>query len=105
MGEDFPMLDEAARGRWKRRQMGMRPDIVAVRVDAFAREHREQRGRLAGDQAVDQELRLVRGQAEDGTFEQVAGHLRQGRIPDGGRLRAGQGVFAARCAARTATAP
>lgn len=55
--------------------------------------------------AETEEVRLVRGQAEDGTFEQVAGHLRQGRIPDGGRLRAGQGVFAARCAARTATAP
>ena len=40
MGEDFPMLDEAARCGWKRRQIGVRPDVVAVRVDAFARQHR-----------------------------------------------------------------
>ena len=32
--------------------------------DAFARQHREQCGGLAGDQAVDEELRLVGGQAE-----------------------------------------
>ena len=99
------MLDEAARCGWKRRQIGVRPDVVAVRVDAFARQHREQCGGLAGDQAVDEELRLVGGQAEDGVLKQVAGHLGQGWIPDGGRLGAGQGVFAAGCAARPATAP
>lgn len=74
----FPMLNESTCGGWKDRQKGVRPTRGSVRVDAFARQHREQCGWLAGERAVDERLCLAGGQAEDGVL-----------------LCAGQSVFAA----------
>ena len=47
--------------------------IVAFRIDAFARQQGQQRGWVAGDQTVDEELRLVRGQAKSARSSRSSG--------------------------------
>jgi len=83
--------------------MRMRPEVIAVCVDAFPRQRREQRGALAGNQAVNGEFYHASGRAEDSALAQAAGHLWQDRILDYRRLGANQDIFAAGCVAQTAT--
>ena len=71
--ENLAVVNEAAGVRRKRGKCGMGPDIVALGIDALTRQQGQQRRRLGGDEAIYDELRLVRCQTKDGAVKQVLG--------------------------------
>ena len=74
----------------------MGPDVVAFRIDALARQEGQERRWLAGDEPIDDELRLVDRQAKDGLVEQILGRRWQALSPDGSRRWTCRGVLAVR---------
>ena len=65
---------------------GRRP-VPAPPLPSLARQAGQERRWLAGDEPIDEELRLINRQTKGGPVKQILGRRREARSPNGSRRR------------------